>query len=91
MSERPPGAEFLALSLEPVGLLAGVVLPEPVAALLVEVKVVFAVPVLLGCAVADGESVDDEGDGLGHALSYTYCSGAPLQVVVDPASNVPFV
>jgi hypothetical protein len=43
-------------------------------------------------AVADVEMEEDaEGDGLGHTLLYTNCSGSPLQGVVDPASYVPFV
>jgi hypothetical protein len=70
VSERPAGAEFLLLVVEPV------VLP--------------AVSVPLERSVADDEREDDEGDGLGHKLLYTNCSGAPLQAVTDPALNVPF-
>jgi hypothetical protein len=44
-----------------------------------------AVPVL-DRAGADDEADDEEGDGLGHALLYTNCSGAPLQVVAALAS-----
>jgi hypothetical protein len=49
-----------------------------------------AVPVPLEPPVADDEEEDDEGDGLGHKLLYTYCSGAPLQAAADPALYVPF-
>lgn len=52
---------------------------------------VIAVPFVT--AIAVGEIEDDEeaeDDGLGHKLSYTYCCGAPLQVVVDAALYVPF-
>jgi hypothetical protein len=90
VSERPAGAEFLLLLVEPVVSPAVSVPLEPVAALLVEPGVAPAVPVPLERAVADDEREDDEGDGLGHKLSYTNCSGAPLQAVADPALNVPF-
>ena len=53
VSERPVGAKFLLLVVEP--------------------GVAPAVSVPLERAVADGESEDDEGDGLGHKLSYTNC------------------
>lgn len=65
---------------------------EPAAAPLVEVGVAPAVPVPpepLEAFVADGETEDDDFDGLGHTFSYTYCSGAPVQVFADPASNLP--
>lgn len=75
----------MLLVVEAVALLA-----EPVASPLVKPRVAPAVPVPPELAVADGAREDDEGDGLGHKLSYTNCSGAPLQVVADPASNVPF-
>jgi hypothetical protein len=63
---------------------------EPAAALVVELVVLPAVPVPLERSVVDDEREDDEGDGLGHKLLYTNCSGAPLQAVADPALNVPF-
>lgn len=78
MSERPAGAEFLLLVV------------EPAAALVVGLGVVPAVPVPLELSVADDEREDDEDDGLGHRLVYTNCSGVPLQAVADPALNVPF-
>lgn len=60
---------------------------EPVAALVFEPPAVVAVVVPL---VTDAEREDDEGDGLGHELLYTNCSGSPLQVVTFPALKVPF-
>lgn len=78
MSEGPAGAELLLLVV------------EPVAALVVELGVVPAVPVAPERSVEDDETEDDEVDGLGHKLSYTNCLGAPLQAVTDPALNVPF-
>ena len=85
MSERPVGAEFLLLVVEPVVLPAVSVPLELIAALVVDPGVVPAVPVPLELFV-----VDDEGDGLGHKLLYTNCSGEPLQAVTDSALNVPF-
>jgi hypothetical protein len=78
VSERPAGAEF------PVGV------GELVAAVVVELGVVPAVPVPPERSVADDEREDDEVDGLGHELLYTNCSGPSLQVVADAALNVPF-
>jgi hypothetical protein len=78
VSERLTGAEF------------GVLVVEPVSALVVELEVVPAVPVALELSVADDEREDDEVDGLGHRFSYTNCSGSPLQVVADAALYVPF-
>jgi hypothetical protein len=40
-----------------------------------------------------GESEEEDANkcvGLGHTLLYTNCSEEPLQVVADPALNVPF-
>lgn len=91
MSERPVGAEFLLLVVEPIALPAVPVPLEPVAALVVEPVAAPAVPVPLARSMADDEWEDDEGDGLGHMLLYTNCSGAPLQVVADPALYVPLV
>jgi hypothetical protein len=85
VSERPVGAEFLLLVVEPVVLPAVSVPLELEAALVVEPGLVPAVSVPL-----DDEMEDDEGDGLGHKLLYTNCSGEPLQAVTDPALNVPF-
>jgi hypothetical protein len=68
--------------------------PEAARFLLLVVEPVVAlkssVPLVVG--VADGAREEDvEGDGLGHALLYTNCSGAPVQVVTFPALYVPFV
>lgn len=93
MSERLAGAEFPLLVVEPVVALLvepGVVPMVPVPMVPVPVVPVPVVPVPLERAVADDEREDDEGDGLGHTLLYTNCSGAPLQVVADPALKVPF-
>lgn len=87
VGERPTGAEFSLVVVEPVVLTAVSVPLEPVPALVVESGVVDAVPLPLERSVADDKSEDD---GLGHKLLYTNCSGAPLQVVTDPALNVPF-
>jgi hypothetical protein len=95
---EPGVAPAVAVPLEPVpallvepGVAPAVAVPlEPVPALLVEPGVAPAVAVPLERAVPDNEREDDEGDGLGHKLSYTNCSGAPLQAVADPALNVPF-
>jgi hypothetical protein len=80
----------LLLVVDPVALPAVSVPLETIAALAVEPGVVAAVPLPLERSVTDDEREDDEGDGLGHKLLYTNCSGAPLQAVTDPASNVPF-
>ena len=85
-----PLEPVVALLVEPGAAPAVPVPLEPVVALLVEPGAATAVPVPLECAVADDEREDDEGDGLGHKLSYTNCSGSPLQAVADPALNVPF-
>jgi hypothetical protein len=70
VSERPAGAEFLLLVVEPEALPVVAVPLEPVAALVVEPEAVPVVPVLLD-PVADDECEDDEGDGLGHKFLYT--------------------
>lgn len=88
MSESPAGAEFLLVAMPVVS--PAVTVPLEPGALLVEPGVALTVPVPLERAVADDEREDDDGDGLRHKLSYTNCSGAPLQAVADPASNVPF-
>lgn len=85
-----PSELIAALLVEP-GVAPAVSVPsELTPALLVEPGLAPAVPVPLERAILDDEREDDEGDGLGHKLSYTNCSGAPLQVVADPALNVPF-
>lgn len=81
VSETPVGAEFSLLVIEPMA---------AAAAAAVEPEVVPAVPVTIERSVADDERKDDEGDGLGHKLLYTNCSGSPLQEVADSALNVPF-
>jgi len=80
----PPIANRL-LSKMPVFAILLLLVVEPVAAPAVTVP-------FMCSAVAAGEREPDadEGDGgLGHTLLYTYCSGAPLQVVADPALYVP--
>lgn len=90
VSVSPAGAELVSLVVESVDLRAVGVPSEPIAAGTGEPVAVSAVPVLLELSEADDESDEGEGVGLGHKFSYTNCSGAPLQVVVAPASNVLF-
>lgn len=86
VSERPAGAAFLLLEVESRALPAASVASEPVAALVVEAGIVLAV----AAPLPDDKREDDEGDGLGHKLLYTNCSGSPLQAVADPELKVPF-